>query len=67
MDEEKVRKLTRSLVQCAITIHNNQQYFKGKTDNEVGEWISTQLNESGFPNGPSGLSHVSLDSSLFGK
>jgi hypothetical protein len=65
MSEEKVRKLTHALVSCAISIQNNRQYFEGKTDNEVGEWISLQLNECGFPNGPSGMAHVSLNNSLF--
>lgn len=65
MSEEKVRRLTRALVDCAILIHNQRDYFATKTDNEVGEWISSQLTDCGFPNSPVGSSHVSLDNSLF--
>ncbi len=67
MDEGKVSKLTDVLVSCAMTIHTNRTYFDGKSVNEVGEWISEQLRECGFPNGPCGASHVHLDRSLFGR
>lgn len=67
MDEERVRKLVNVLVSCTMIVHTNRQYFEGKDTDEVGDWIREQLNECGFPSGPCGMLHVSLDDSLFEK
>lgn len=65
MDEEQVRKLVRIMTSCAMTIHNSRDYFDGKSSDEVGAWMSEQLKECGFPNGPAGMLHIHLDRSLF--
>ena len=67
MDEGQVTKLTDALVSCVMTVHQRRDYFEGKSVNEVGEWVSQQLNDLGIPNGPCGASHVHLDRSLFGR
>lgn len=65
MDEEQVRKLVRIMTQCTMTVHDRRDFFNGKTFDEVGEWMREQLKDCGFPNGPSGSSHIYLDHSLF--
>lgn len=53
MDIDQQRKLYDIIFQTGIMIHTHPD-FKGKTTEEVAEWIASQLNQCGFYNVPVG-------------
>jgi hypothetical protein len=49
------QKLIDIMFQVGLTIHNHK-YFKKKSNEEIAEWISEQLNNMGFKTEPCGAS-----------
>lgn len=49
------QKLINIMFQIGLTIHNSE-WFQGKTNEEVAEWIASQLRECGFDTQPMGCS-----------
>lgn len=55
------QRLCQILVQCAMMIHDPTiNWFKGKSFNEVGNWIRHQLNQLDFESTEMGSLHVYL-------
>ena len=73
-----IQKITDIMVQCILTIHmshegtycgrdgrNTSNFFKGKSNEEVMEWVRLQAKECGIPSQTVGSSHMSLYNKLF--
>ena len=62
MSNEREQKLVDICFAVGLMIHYHDS-FEGKTQEEVAEWITKQLRDSGFPTVPCGASWGVLNTS----
>jgi len=60
--QNEKQKILDIAFQCLLTRHDKRysEFFDGKTDEEVAEWMADQYNQCGIENSPCGSSWAVL-------